>query len=218
MVFMDSIFYWNVRGGCGKGLLRNLKTLWAVSKPKVVILAETRMEDGARLKVLNQLGYDSIHIVPSSGRSGGLGIAWNSHLISLKLIESNRQFFHFECSGSSSFPFFITAIYAIPHSNFRERLWEELLRLSRGIQRPWAVLGDFNDIASVNERIGGKNGKFSRMQWFGDRLAQCGLSDVGHLEAEEWAVLKALEYAHQMNFRSMIVESDSRSWSKPYVI
>ncbi|KAI9113638.1 hypothetical protein K1719_015565 [Acacia pycnantha] len=127
------------KGGCGKGLLRNLKTLWAVSKPKVVVLAETRIEDGARLK-----------------------------------------FFHFECSGSCSFPFFITAIYAIPHTNFRERLWEDLLRLSRGIQRPWAVLGDFNDIASVNERIGGKNDNFSRMQWFRDRLAQCGLSDIGH--------------------------------------
>ncbi|KAI9074289.1 hypothetical protein K1719_043774 [Acacia pycnantha] len=136
-------------------------------------------QDGSRLGVLKQFGYDSVRIIPSSGRSGGLALAWSSSATSLTVVEENRQFFHFHCQRPNVPPFLITAIYATPHSKLRSVLWEDLSRLSRGIQFPWAVLGDFNDILNVNERSGGKTGNFSRLQGFKDRLSNCGLNDIG---------------------------------------
>lgn len=41
------------------------------------------------------------------------------------------------------------------------------------------MVGDFNDIADPSERIGGKSCKFSRCNWFQDRVNECNLMDLG---------------------------------------
>ncbi|KAI9080561.1 hypothetical protein K1719_037527 [Acacia pycnantha] len=87
------------------------------------------MTNDRRLRVLDRLGFDSIRIIPSVGRSGGLVVAWNS----------NRN-------NTSS---------------------------------PWSVVGDFNDIQSAEERIGGRSVSLSRIRWFQDRINEAGLSDLG---------------------------------------
>ncbi|KAI9072596.1 hypothetical protein K1719_045432 [Acacia pycnantha] len=88
-----------------------------IPKPMILILAETRIENGSRLSVLRNLGYDSIRIVPSVGRSGGIAMAWDSTLLSLTIIEENRQLIHMQCSRANLPTFLLTAIYAVPHSN-----------------------------------------------------------------------------------------------------
>lgn len=39
MWFMDNIIYWNVRGACGAGTLRNVRNILQESRPAMVILA-----------------------------------------------------------------------------------------------------------------------------------------------------------------------------------
>ncbi|KAI9089336.1 hypothetical protein K1719_029615 [Acacia pycnantha] len=137
------------------------------------------MTDDHRLRVLEYLGFDSIRIIPSVGRSGGLAVAWNSNRVTLSILEENRQFFHLQCKFPLSPEFFLTAIYAVPHSNLRAVLWDNLLRISNNTSSPWSVVGDFNDIQSVEERIGGRSVSLSRIRWFQDRINEAGLSDLG---------------------------------------
>ncbi|KAK4286195.1 hypothetical protein QN277_002786 [Acacia crassicarpa] len=176
---MDCILYWNTRGACGKGLLRNLKLICSGPRPCVLILAETRTDMDSRFKCLSSMGYDSVRIIPSVGKSGGLAIAWVSSRAAVTVLQEDRQFFHLLCRIDQSSPFLLTAVYAIPHSNFREILWANIQRLSKQISSPWCVLGDFNDILNASERIGGRGGNFRRMLWFHEQISDCGLSYMG---------------------------------------
>ncbi|KAI9122383.1 hypothetical protein K1719_007072 [Acacia pycnantha] len=139
------------------------------------------MTDDRRLKVLERLGFDSYRVIPSEDRSGGLAIIWKSFQVSINLLEENRQFFHLQCHFPRRPSFFLTAIYAIPHSNIRSVLWANILRLANGIPAPWCVLGDFNDIRQACECIGGRTINFSRLRWFQDRINEAGLSDLGSI-------------------------------------
>lgn len=151
---MDKYLYWNVRGACGRGLLRNLRLICQGPKPSVVILTETKTDELSKFKGFGRLGYDSIKMIPSSGRSRGLVLAWDSTCITVTVMEENSQFFHLKCQSDAVPMFFLTAIYGLPYSNYHEILWENIWRLSMGIAEPWSVLGDFNDIFSASERVG----------------------------------------------------------------
>ncbi|KAI9074927.1 hypothetical protein K1719_043090 [Acacia pycnantha] len=61
--------------------------------------------------------------------------------------------------------FFLTAVYSLPPPNLKQVLWQELQNLSSSISDPWAILGDFNDISSPSERIGGFSDFELRRVW-----------------------------------------------------
>ncbi|KAI9086024.1 hypothetical protein K1719_032101 [Acacia pycnantha] len=109
------------------------------------------MEDATRFKMLGSIGYDSIRVIPSMGRFNGLTVSWKSSRISVTVLEENRQFFHLRCQLSESPIFILTEVYAIPYSNLRPVLWDNLQRLLKGILSSWCVVGDFNDILSTNK-------------------------------------------------------------------
>ncbi|KAJ7962300.1 Endonuclease/exonuclease/phosphatase family protein [Quillaja saponaria] len=48
-----------------------------------------------------------------------------------------------------------TAIYANPRDDVRQKLWRELSNFANNISIPWCLMGDFNDIANEDEKMGG---------------------------------------------------------------
>uniref|UniRef100_A0A803NI13 Uncharacterized protein n=1 Tax=Cannabis sativa TaxID=3483 RepID=A0A803NI13_CANSA len=52
--------------------------------------------------------------------------------------------------------FLVTFLYGFNDEHKREDLWGDLEKLAAGIQEPWIVLGDFNEILFANERVGRK--------------------------------------------------------------
>ncbi|KAK4264548.1 hypothetical protein QN277_025707 [Acacia crassicarpa] len=178
---MDTFLFWNTRGASDKGLFRNLKSICSGPRPCLISLAETHTADASKFRGLSKLGFDRSWIVPSVGRSGGLAVAWDSNRISVSVLEDDRQFVHLYCQIHQKLPFFLTIVYAVPYSNLRIELWNNILRLSKGINAPWSVLGDFNDILLANERVRGRSGNLRRMQWFHDRISDCGLIDMGSI-------------------------------------
>ncbi|KAI9082440.1 hypothetical protein K1719_035583 [Acacia pycnantha] len=149
-------------GSCGKGLYNNIKTIKEGSRPILLILADTRCADASRLRHLFRIGFNEMKLVPSVGLSGGLAAFWDSSAIPISVVEEDRQFLHFRCSIPGNPEFLLTSIYALPHSNFQSTLWDNLKTLSREISLPWAVFGDFNDIMSLYERVGGRRGNSER--------------------------------------------------------
>ncbi|KAI9099114.1 hypothetical protein K1719_024881 [Acacia pycnantha] len=135
--------------------------------------------DQNSLKALSRLGFDSIRIIPSVVRSGGMALAWHFSRLTVNILEENRQFFRLECKSDKHPAFLLTTIYAIPHSNLRSVLWDHLIRVSSSITSPWCVLGDFNDIRTSSERIGGRNVNPVRLQWFQNRINDAELIDLG---------------------------------------
>ncbi|KAK4258510.1 hypothetical protein QN277_004952 [Acacia crassicarpa] len=147
----------------------------------MLILAETKATNDAVFQPLRSWGFDSCCVVPSEGRSGGLGVFWRTSEIGASVLAIERQLIHLECLIPGIPAFNLTAVYGIPHSNLREQLWNSLLNFSASITRPWVVYGDFNDILSSQERIGGVRCNHRRINWFNNQVRGCGLSDLGSL-------------------------------------
>ncbi|CAL8991457.1 unnamed protein product [Prunus brigantina] len=61
----------------------------------------------------------------------------------------------------------LTVVYANPCPGIRESLWKYFDGLARASHLPWLVLGDFNDIASADEKCGGNldQGGRSFIEW-----------------------------------------------------
>ncbi|KAI9125072.1 hypothetical protein K1719_003688 [Acacia pycnantha] len=83
------------------------------------------------------------------------------------------------CSIGGGLPFILTAVYATPQENLKQILWQSLLNFSLSMSMPWVVFGDFSDVLSPSERIGGSGSNDFRMNLFYDRLHACKLSDMG---------------------------------------
>ncbi|KAK4264275.1 hypothetical protein QN277_025478 [Acacia crassicarpa] len=94
---MDHFLYWNAKGAGGSGLFRNVKLLCQGSKPSVIVISETKTDDISKFKAFSRLGYDSFRMIPSTGRSGGLVVAWISSRILVTVMEEDPQFFHLKC-------------------------------------------------------------------------------------------------------------------------
>ncbi|KAL2896932.1 ATP synthase subunit b chloroplastic [Bienertia sinuspersici] len=50
--------------------------------------------------------------------------------------------------------FYCTFVYGANDPNMREQLWREIIVLNRNIKDPWLLIGDFNCILHLDERIG----------------------------------------------------------------
>lgn len=70
-----------------------------------------------------------------------------------------------------------TSIYASPNITLRSKVWENLIEQHASYIEPWLVGGDFNDILSQNEKIGGRliNTKSSKILW--NSINGCNLID-----------------------------------------
>ncbi|KAI9071498.1 hypothetical protein K1719_046541 [Acacia pycnantha] len=174
-----NIFYWNVRGACGPNFYQNIKLACSRNNPCLVVLSETKCERVEKLQCVSKLGFDGTTCVPSVGRSGGLFAAWKSDQIRVEIIHQGRQLFHFRCRFPGGCFFFVTAVYAIPDSHHKQLLWSELRSFASSMVEPWAVIGDFNDIAFSTERTGGLSSHPNRYTIFSDRMRDCNLIDLG---------------------------------------
>lgn len=72
---------------------------------------------------------------------------------------------------------YITFIYGDPVVEYREHIWERLLRLHANRYGPWLLLGDFNEIISNEEKKGGRKRADSTFLPFRSMLAGCGMID-----------------------------------------
>ncbi|KAI9124663.1 hypothetical protein K1719_004585 [Acacia pycnantha] len=193
---MASVVYWNVRGACGKDLIQNIKVVCKEPRPCLLILSETKCEKAAQLSKLKNLGYNGVAFIPSVGRSGGMAAFWKETEISISIIMTNRQYLHMRCSLNGGPPFYLTALYAIPIQRFKEELWYDLQKLANSPMTPWAVIGDYNDILSADERTGGASVNFSRINLFRERVQGCQLTDLGFSgpkftwRGKEWLIVQ----------------------------
>ncbi|OIT35430.1 hypothetical protein A4A49_02536 [Nicotiana attenuata] len=76
--------------------------------------------------------------------------------------------------------FYVTVIYAKCKPAMRRPLWDILRHKSTNYTHPWCVIGDFNVIASVEEKIGGLSYQMSKSLDFLSMMEECGLVDLGY--------------------------------------
>ncbi|GFS32294.1 hypothetical protein Acr_00g0021820 [Actinidia rufa] len=171
---------WNIRGLNSplkqNGVLKHLRK----AKPAIIGLIETKLnkqslDSFAKNKLWNWKMVDNFCHHPN----GRILVIWNEELVALDTLETSDQAIHSQATcKSSGITFSISFIYAFNSSAGRRSLWENLCRFSSAHHNPWILLGDFNNVLSIEERANGQPVTMSEIREFKDCCYDLGLSDL----------------------------------------
>ncbi|VFQ60700.1 unnamed protein product [Cuscuta campestris] len=98
-------------------------------------------------------------------------------MVNIKIKFVTEQLVH--CQGrlvGDDIEFFLTFVYAQNDSAKRKELWDNLTSIS--INSALCVLGDFNTVLNLDERIGGNPANWEESRMFKNCLGECGLEDL----------------------------------------
>ncbi|XP_075647222.1 uncharacterized protein LOC142618104 [Castanea sativa] len=121
----------------------------------------------------------SIH-TDTIGYAGGLWLLWKSEGVEVIQLAKTEQEIHVIIKvRSSDLSWVLTCIYASPRLVERKLLWGNLSNVASLHSLPWLMLGDFNEVLSINDKSGGNLVNMNRALRFKDCLDFCGMIDLG---------------------------------------
>lgn len=100
--------------------------------------------------------------------------------ISVNVLDISLYYCHVKVNESSASPsYYITFIYGPPVQSNRHLLWNWISEVSKTINEPWLLLGDFNQIISAEDKLS-SSGMTSGMNIFKETMEQSDLSLISH--------------------------------------
>lgn len=130
-----------------------------------------------KLKLDRQQGL----VVPSVNRGGGLTLLWKNTLI----VDIQTYFPHHidvivtEENENKRWRF--TGFYGHTETSKRTDSWKLIERLSISSDLPWVLMGDFNEIMHLGEKVRGNLRPEWQMRSFGETINKCHLKDLGFI-------------------------------------
>lgn len=98
-------------------------------------------------------GYGKLFTVEPLGLSGGLAVFWKECYKVNVLSLSSRVIDLKVKLGLLSF--FITCVYGDPVRALRNKVWKSLAQMGSTRDDPWFLIGDFDELRSNAEKLGG---------------------------------------------------------------
>lgn len=132
---------------------------------------DTRLDLGASKKVVAKFSFCNSEIVPAVGQCGGVILLWNEKKLLLSILDKHDHFLHILCTDLVTHnTWFITFLYMVPQKEAQLNIWNLLLSLKPHNDQPWVILGHFNCIISLQEKLGGLRRSTKYMHQFVDFL------------------------------------------------
>uniref|UniRef100_A0A7N0VD32 Endonuclease/exonuclease/phosphatase domain-containing protein n=1 Tax=Kalanchoe fedtschenkoi TaxID=63787 RepID=A0A7N0VD32_KALFE len=148
---------WNIRGL--NSPLKQKEVLNLVFSQHISLFAilETKLSSNS-LEVfqnnLSSLGTWNLRNNFDISPHGRILVGWDSSVIhSCQVVSSSHQYMHC-CVIISSQKFFVTFIYAFNQLLSRASLWSDLCNISYAMVDPWTLLGDFNCLLNIQDKLG----------------------------------------------------------------
>ncbi|XP_074288047.1 uncharacterized protein LOC141613204 [Silene latifolia] len=195
-----SLMTWNVHGAGSAAFLSMLKELIRVNNPHVLALVETHISGATAQRVYDRINFGGKTRVEAEGFSGGIWIFWRPEEVSVKPLIHNSQHITVEIGRVGEIPWYYTAVYASPETTKKELLWKDLEDFARTHNRPWLVMGDFNDTRFIHERSGDSECMRRRCNKFN-----------AWFETNNWI---DLDYSGPNHTWSRGHSADSRKWAR----
>lgn len=173
-----SILFWNYQGVSSPSFRRAFKSLISTYKVDMVAVLEPKVSGLQADKFIKLSGFDRSQRVEAVGFSGGIWLLWNER-ITVDIVENHKQFILFKVINMNGGWSWITAVYASPVNALRSQLWIELGRLSKYIQGPWILRGDFNNILHVEEKQWGSSRRTGVSNRFSNWFHAARMIDLG---------------------------------------
>ncbi|XP_070057638.1 uncharacterized protein [Nicotiana tomentosiformis] len=132
------------------------------------------------MPLLKPYGFSDMIEIPAEGQSGSMVILWDHTLVNVHSFVRRSQ----EISAtieviSTHKSWLFSFIYASTNVNCRNQLWNNLVDMHANYKGPWFVGGDFNDVLTSNEKLGGNRVNRNRAKYLWDCINKCNLIDLG---------------------------------------
>lgn len=152
------IVSWNVRGLNKVGKIREINSRLLGLQPNICVLLETRVKDSNTKQVREKLSMSNSYLDNYSAHPNGrIWILWDNTKVDLRMNNSSSQHIHCEVlSVDGKFLYWLTAVYAHNQLEKRKRLWKRLTDIHTAQTGSWCVIGDFNNVAAAQDKIGGR--------------------------------------------------------------
>ncbi|XP_056686567.1 uncharacterized protein [Spinacia oleracea] len=153
---MDSVLSWNVRGLNRRAKQMEVKRFIHTHNIKLVSLLETKVK-------ASKLGDLYLGVCPgwnfttniSCSTSSRIVLAWDPNSFTLNILSMSSQLIHcFITPRSTGVGFLGTFIYGMNTKEDRVTLWNSLTQISDNCTQPWIIMGDFNALMDVEDRVG----------------------------------------------------------------
>ena len=171
--------YWNCRvleNSYIVNVLRNIMQRW---DPSIVFLLETKLNKKGMEKARDKAGF-VYGLIPKSERSGGIAMLQKKD-INLEIKGYVGNYIDVIVINSiSGFKWRITSLHGHPETHRRKETQEQLRYLKRKFQLPCICFGDFNEILSANEKLGGVRKPQRQIDEFRDAINYCEFRDLGY--------------------------------------
>ena len=172
---------WNCQGAGSNTFRTHAYELHCRHHLDILIIVEPRIAEGRAQAVIDTLPYTHSRKVDPTGFSGGIWLLWNeSSSFNVEILTHSDHSLHALVKVNyPSLTFVLTAVYASPNFAKRKIFWNYLENFAAIINLPWVLLGDFNDMISKDEKMGGLPLNKTRIAVFRNYLDKCGLMDLG---------------------------------------
>ncbi|XP_042964510.1 uncharacterized protein LOC122298707 [Carya illinoinensis] len=170
---------WNCRELGNPRTVQDLCHMAKEKRPNIVFLMETKINSDRCGRVKRRLKFDGCFTVEPVGRKGGLALMWDCDTYVEVLNYSLRHISAWITVEEGRRKWLLTGFYGEPEVNKREEAWRLLTSLKPEENLGWCVIGDFNEILSQSEKIGGCLRQERLMDSFRGALESGGLFDLG---------------------------------------
>ncbi|XP_074290286.1 uncharacterized protein LOC141617016 [Silene latifolia] len=140
-------------------------------------LASHGVKPGSLNKVVDNLcvgwSYITNHLHHEGGR---IWVLWKDQKYVVNIVDMEAQFIHLKVKELvTANEFFVTYVYGFNKIEERVPLWDALVRIA--VVEPWIVLGDFNNVMYLDEKIG-LPVKDAEVLPFQNTVELCDLQDI----------------------------------------
>lgn len=173
------IISWNVRGLRSHQTVQSLCRLVKDQDPCMLFLMETRVGKAEAENLRVKLHFEGCLAVEGVGLGGGLMLLWKRDVVvevmsySVGHIDSRIR------NKIDGWLWRFTGFYGNSVTERRKESWKLLSRLGDLCDLPWVCGGDFNEILSGEEKVGGNMRRQSLLDDFRGALDHCALRDLG---------------------------------------
>lgn len=209
LFLLMNFLIWNCRGASKALFRKTIMDLVAWHSPIIMVITETKL-CGARAKeIIETLPFDGAEVFDTIGLAGGIWLLWNTNLVYVDILATTEQEVHAIIRvRSESLHWLISAIYASPRFMERCILWDNLKMLANLHNLPWALMGDFNEVLSEDEKYGGNPICPRRVGAIKNCMDSCHVMDLG------FSGLK-FTWSNKREYGNLIQCRLDRCWANP---
>ncbi|XP_021771467.1 uncharacterized protein LOC110735585 [Chenopodium quinoa] len=163
--------------GLGEGAMGN-KIGMAVLFNMGTVGEQQKVVGGKRERVRRKCGFTEGVEVSSSGRAGGLALWWRD--IMVNMISFSQNHIAVDVVGTDNNPVWrAIGVYGWPEKEHKHKTWSLLKNLYNSYEYPVVFFGDFNEILTEDEKVGGVPRAERCMDGFREAMDSMGVRDLG---------------------------------------